>query len=62
MIGAGKGLSFTTFVNTVPINDNRSVNRFALVRNLESPLLPGAINAVFNANAWDKLAHDAMIK
>lgn len=58
----GNGLSFSTFVNTVPINDNRSVNRFALVRNLASPILPGAVRAVFNAGVWDKLAHDAMVK
>ena len=59
---AGMGLSFTTFVNTVPINENRTVNRFALVRNLNSPLAPGAVNAVFNAGLWDRLAHNAMIK
>lgn len=28
----GNGLSFTTFVNTVPINEHRTVNRFALIR------------------------------
>ncbi len=28
----GNGLSFTTFVNTVPINENRTINRFALIR------------------------------
>ena len=28
----GNGLSFTTFVNTVPINEHRTINRFALIR------------------------------
>ncbi len=30
----GNGLSFITFVNTVPVDGNRTVNRFALIRNL----------------------------
>ena len=53
----GNGLSFTTFVNTVPINGNRTVNRFALVRNL-------AIDktGIFNMGAWDRFARQAMIK
>ncbi len=53
----GNGLSFTTFVNTVPINGNRTVNRFALVRNL-------AIDktGIFNMGAWDRFAHQAMVK
>lgn len=55
---AGNGLSFSTFVNTVPINGNRTINRFALIRNLSGPMVQGA----FNWNAWDKLARDAMIK
>jgi phenylpropionate dioxygenase-like ring-hydroxylating dioxygenase large terminal subunit len=58
----GNGLSFTTFVNTVPINEGRTVNRFALIRNLEAPLVPGVTGKLFNMDAWDKLAHDAMIK
>lgn len=55
---AGNGLSFSTFVNTVPINGNRTINRFALIRNLSGPLVQRA----FNMDAWDKLAVDAMIK
>lgn len=55
---SGNGLSFSTFVSTVPINSHRTVNRFALVRNLSGPV----VNKVFNIDAWDKLAHDAMIK
>ncbi len=53
----GNGLSFTTFVNTVPINGNRTVNRFALVRNL-------AIDktGIFNMGAWDRFARQAMVK
>ena len=53
----GNGLSFTTFVNTVPVNGNRTVNRFALVRNL-------AIDktGIFNMGAWDRFARQAMIK
>ncbi len=58
----GNGLSFTTFVNTVPINEGRSINRFALIRNLEAPIVPGVTGKIFNMGAWDKLAHDAMIK
>lgn len=59
---AGMGLSFSTVVNTVPINEGRTINRFALIRNLETPIAPGAANAIFNMNAWDKFARDAMIK
>jgi hypothetical protein len=58
----GNGLSFSTFVNTVPINEHRTVNRFALIRNLQTPIAPGLANSVFNMGLWDKLAHDAMIK
>ena len=58
----GNGLSFSTFVNTVPINEHRTVNRFALIRNLQTPIAPGLANSVFNMGVWDKLAHDAMIK
>lgn len=58
----GRGLSFSTFVSTVPINEHRTVNRFALIRNLETPIAPGLANSIFNMNAWDKYARDAMIK
>ena len=55
----GRGLSFTTFVNTVPIDGNRTVNRFALVRRLDVD----PIGAGFFLNpVWDRLARDAMIK
>lgn len=47
----GNGLSFTTFVNTVPVSKNKTVNRFALVRNLAWDK-----TGVFNANAWDTWA------
>ena len=53
----GNGLSFTTFVNTVPINGHRTVNRFALVRNLASDR-----TGIFNMGAWDRFARQAMIK
>ncbi len=53
----GNGLSFTTFVNTVPINEHRTVNRFALVRKLSADKL-----GVFNWNAWDSIARQAMIR
>ncbi|KAL0037931.1 hypothetical protein WJX79_006055 [Trebouxia sp. C0005] len=53
----GNGLSFTTFVNTVPINGNRTVNRFALVRNLSSDK-----TGIFNMGAWDRFARQAMVK
>ena len=53
----GNGLSFTTFVNTVPINGNKTVNKFALVRNLSIDK-----TGIFNAGAWDRFARQAMIK
>ncbi|KAK9824593.1 hypothetical protein WJX72_011558 [[Myrmecia] bisecta] len=53
----GNGLSFTTFVNTVPINGNRTVNRFALVRNLSIDK-----TGIFNMNAWDGMARKAMLR
>lgn len=53
----GAGLSFTTFVNTVPIHANKTLNRFALVRNLNWDT-----SGIFNANAWDALARKAMYK
>ena len=53
----GNGLSFTTFVNTVPINEHRTVNRFALVRKLSADRL-----GVFNWGAWDSIARQSMIK
>ena len=53
----GNGLSFTTFVNTVPVSANKSVNRFALVRNLSWDK-----SGAFNARAWDSWARRAMLK
>lgn len=53
----GNGLSFTTFVNTVPVNGHRTVNRFALVRNLAVDK-----TGIFNMGAWDRFARQAMIK
>lgn len=53
----GAGLSFTTFVNTVPINGGRTVNRFCLVRNISWDKL-----GVFNWGAWDGLARQAMMR
>jgi phenylpropionate dioxygenase-like ring-hydroxylating dioxygenase large terminal subunit len=53
----GNGLSFITFVNTVPISENKSVNRFALVRNLAWDK-----TGTFNASAWDGWARKAMFK
>lgn len=49
----GNGLSFTTFVNTVPISANRSINRFALVRKLSWDK-----TGVFNAKLWDGMARE----
>jgi phenylpropionate dioxygenase-like ring-hydroxylating dioxygenase large terminal subunit len=51
------GLSFITFVNTVPISATRSINRFALIRQLRWDK-----TGLFNANIWDGWARDAMIK
>jgi phenylpropionate dioxygenase-like ring-hydroxylating dioxygenase large terminal subunit len=53
----GNGLSFITFVNTVPISENKSVNRFTLVRNLAWDR-----TGTFNASAWDGWARKAMMK
>ncbi|KAL6774148.1 hypothetical protein ACKKBG_A23935 [Auxenochlorella protothecoides x Auxenochlorella symbiontica] len=53
----GAGLSFTTFVNTVPLTATRSVNRFALIRRLASDR-----TGLFNARIWDGMARDAMRK
>ena len=55
----GQGLSFITFVNTVPISATRSINRFALIRRLDVDRVG---KFVFNMPAWDSLARDAMIK
>ena len=55
----GRGLSFTTFVNTVPIDANRTINRFALIRRLDVDPIGAAI---FNSAAWDSMARQAMIK
>ena len=53
----GAGLSFTTFVNTVPISEGRTINRFALVRKLGADKL-----GIFNMALWDGMARKAMIK
>jgi phenylpropionate dioxygenase-like ring-hydroxylating dioxygenase large terminal subunit len=53
----GNGLSFTTFVNTVPVNANKTINRFSLIRKLDADKL-----GIFNMNAWDRFARQAMIK
>ncbi|KAG7675182.1 hypothetical protein Ndes2526B_g08041 [Nannochloris sp. 'desiccata'] len=53
----GNGLSFITFVNTVPISENKSVNRFALVRNLAWDR-----TGTFNSKVWDTWARKAMMK
>lgn len=55
----GNGLSFTTFVNTVPINEHRTVNRFALIRRLDVDAIG---TRVFNMDAWDRFARQAMIR
>lgn len=55
----GRGLSFITFVNTVPISANKTINRFALIRKLDVDPIG---SAVFNLPAWDSLARQAMIK
>lgn len=53
----GNGLSFITFVNTVPVSENKSVNRFALVRNLAWDR-----TGTFNSKVWDAWARKAMMK
>lgn len=53
----GNGLSFTTFVNTVPVNATKTVNRFCLVRNISWDK-----TGLFNADAWDEFARQAMLR
>ena len=53
------GLSFITFVNTVPISPGRAINRFALIRKLDSDPTGGL---VFNSRAWDGIARRAMLR
>lgn len=53
----GNGLSFITFVNTIPISENKCINRFALVRKLSWDK-----TGIFNMKAWDGMARDAMMK
>lgn len=55
----GQGLSFITFVNTVPISATRTINRFALIRRLDVDRVG---SFVFNMPAWDRAARSAMIK
>ena len=45
-------------MNTVPIDANRTINRFALIRNISVPLA----GKVLNMDLWDKFAVDAMLK
>lgn len=54
----GQGLSFTTFVNTVPISATKTVNRFCLVRNLAVP----GMTEIFNMAVWDRFARQAMMR
>ena len=54
-----RGLSFSTVVNTTPIDEHRTVNRFALVRKLAVDPV-GA--AMFNWPVWDGVARQAMLK
>jgi hypothetical protein len=42
----------------VPIDANRTINRFALIRNISQPLA----GKVFNLDLWDRFAVDAMYK
>lgn len=51
-----KGLEFVTFVNTVPIDANRSVNIYALARKWSGD----PTGFVFNMPLWDKFADSAM--
>ena len=55
----GRGLSFTTFVNTVPMDGQRTINRFALVRRLDVDPIGASF---FNSPLWDSLARQAMLK
>lgn len=51
------GLSFITFVNTVPISANKSVNRFSLIRKISWDK-----TGLFNSRLWDGMARKAMLK
>ena len=54
-----RGLSFITFVNTVPISATRTINRFALIRRLDVDSIGSRF---FNLPLWDHFARQAMIK
>jgi hypothetical protein len=53
---AEAGVSFVTFVNTVPIDENRAANHFALIRTSQ------LAKSLFNLDIWDKIVHAAMMK
>ncbi|KAL4425964.1 hypothetical protein ABPG75_009980 [Micractinium tetrahymenae] len=53
-----RGLEFVTFVNTVPIDANRSVNIYALARKWSGD----PTGFVFNLPLWDTFADSAMQK
>lgn len=52
----GNGLSFITFVNTVPVDEHRTINRFCLIRKLDVPV----VGPLFNAKAWNRFAVASM--
>jgi phenylpropionate dioxygenase-like ring-hydroxylating dioxygenase large terminal subunit len=58
-------LSFSTVVNVTPIDANKTVNRFALVRKLgdeNGGLMEREMSRLFNADAWDVFARRAMLE
>ena len=60
----GNGLSFITFVNTVPINAHKTINRFCLIRSLaaDQATIFAKLNPFFNWSGFDVFARKAMIK
>lgn len=60
----GNGLSFITFVNTVPISANKTINRFCLIRSLaaDEATAFAKLNPFFNWAGFDIFARKAMLK
>jgi hypothetical protein len=57
----GNGLSISTFVNVAPIDDQTTVNRFAVVRSLQTPFAKELANRALNLEIWDRIVYDAMM-
>ena len=57
----GNGLSISTFVNVAPVDEQTTVNRFAVVRSLQTSFAKKFANCALNLEIWDKIVYDAMM-